>query len=115
MNLEWMDRAKCRDYSTSLFYNEQVGLAGKAANDAAKAICRQCPVLKECDEWATETDEPHGIWAAKVRKGKAKTAVQCGTESGAQTHRRRHEKVCEPCERAERVAWRERRIARRSA
>ena len=101
MNIEWMDQAMCRDYSTSLFYNEE-------AVATAKTICRQCPVLAECDQWATETEEPHGVWGAQLRNGRARTAVPCGTEAGAQTHRRRRERVCGACERAEHVARRER-------
>lgn len=29
---------------------------------AAKAICKQCPVQKECLAWALENDEEFGVW-----------------------------------------------------
>lgn len=28
----------------------------------AKAICAQCPVRRQCLEWALETHQPHGVW-----------------------------------------------------
>ncbi|HZA80157.1 MAG TPA: WhiB family transcriptional regulator, partial [Actinomycetes bacterium] len=33
-----------------------------AREAAAKAICRSCPVLVECREYALLVREPHGIW-----------------------------------------------------
>jgi len=33
----------------------------------AIAICVQCPVRRECDEWATATHQRWGVWGAKPR------------------------------------------------
>lgn len=104
MSLAWMDEALCKNYSTSLFYPEETGQKGRAAAEAARSVCARCPVLTQCGEWADLTDEPHGVWAGELRHGRARTAVLCGTEGGAQTHRRRGETPCDACAQAARRA-----------
>ena len=32
------------------------------ATAVAKGICHDCPIKKECFEYALETDQRHGIW-----------------------------------------------------
>lgn len=60
----WMDRAICRNREPEVFFPE--GFSRKARADAAKAkeICAQCPVTRECLDYALAqpwiTD---GIWA----------------------------------------------------
>ena len=56
-------------------YNNQIA--------EAKAICRLCPALRECREWAVEAHEPFGIWAGttpedrkKIRKARGLPAVR---------------------------------------
>jgi len=34
--------------------------------EAAK-ICRQCPVIKECEQYADTMHEKYGVWAGKKR------------------------------------------------
>ena len=36
----------------------------KAATAAAKAICRECPLITECRTYALETNQRFGIWGA---------------------------------------------------
>ncbi|WP_030024961.1 WhiB family transcriptional regulator, partial [Streptomyces monomycini] len=45
-----------------LFY--PVGHAGpaKAQIADAKAVCRRCPVLAVCQEWALAVGEEYGVW-----------------------------------------------------
>jgi WhiB family transcriptional regulator, redox-sensing transcriptional regulator len=31
----------------------------------AKAICRECPVVESCLEFAVRIKEPHGIWGGR--------------------------------------------------
>jgi WhiB family redox-sensing transcriptional regulator len=73
---EWRDRAACRDTNPELFF--PIGTTGLAIDqiDAAKAVCEQCPVQRECLEFALATNQEAGVWGGttederrKLRKG----------------------------------------------
>lgn len=34
----------------------------------AKAMCRRCPVIAECLEWALDTAQPFGIWGGTTER-----------------------------------------------
>lgn len=44
------------------FYDETSGASGQAARARAKAICRTCPVQRDCLTQAVERGEAFGIW-----------------------------------------------------
>lgn len=48
--------------SAELFYG-----TSKRERSEAKRICRGCPFLRECDEYATRRHEHWGVWAGKCR------------------------------------------------
>ncbi len=54
---DWFEDAACRDVDTAIFFP-----TSDAHADAAKAICRQCPVREECLEYALATRPPEGVW-----------------------------------------------------
>lgn len=58
----WRDRAACMDEDTALFF--PIGVTGPALDqtEQARAICRQCPVITSCLEWALETNQQDGVW-----------------------------------------------------
>ena len=58
----WRDRAACKDSHPELFF--PIGSTGDALEeiDAAKAICRSCPVRKDCLAFAVETNQESGVW-----------------------------------------------------
>jgi WhiB family redox-sensing transcriptional regulator len=63
--MSWDERAACRGADTELFYwPESIRAAETRAKEieAAKRICRRCPVLSQCREWALDTGERHGVW-----------------------------------------------------
>jgi hypothetical protein len=33
-----------------------------AATKAAKALCKACPIMSECFDYALETGQKHGVW-----------------------------------------------------
>lgn len=35
-----------------------------AATKTAKALCRTCPIITDCFEYAVSSQQRHGIWAA---------------------------------------------------
>jgi len=65
LQIGWQYRAACKGPVSNLFFapnhleRKEQRLAREAA---AKAICRTCPVLTECREYALLVREPHGIW-----------------------------------------------------
>ncbi len=61
-NRDWRDRAACLHEDPDLFF--PVGTTGPAIAqaEAAKAICRRCPVREECLEFAMRTGQAFGIW-----------------------------------------------------
>ncbi|MEV5612645.1 WhiB family transcriptional regulator [Streptomyces sp. NPDC052225] len=60
--MEWLERAACVGEDPELFF--PVGTTGPAVHDvrAAKAICRRCPVIAACLEWAVATGQTTGVW-----------------------------------------------------
>ena len=58
----WRYRAACRDSDPNLFF--PVGSTGTALEEiqAAKALCRTCPVQAECLAFALETNQEAGVW-----------------------------------------------------
>lgn len=65
-SLEWMNDALCIGADEDLFF----GPDGERQPERdirerkANAICRDCPVLSSCDEWAIRKGE-YGTWAAR--------------------------------------------------
>jgi WhiB family redox-sensing transcriptional regulator len=61
----WQDRAACKGMDPTLFFGPEHTEAVKEKRDreeAAKAVCRTCPVNQECLEHALESREAYGIW-----------------------------------------------------
>lgn len=64
-NEAWRDRAACRDTHSELFF--PAGSTGEAVDqiEAAKAVCRSCPVHAACLDFALESNQESGIWGGK--------------------------------------------------
>ena len=63
MDLSWRRYAACRGADPDIFYptsEEEV--------EEAKAVCRQCPVLGPCLEYALANRERDGIWGGATEK-----------------------------------------------
>lgn len=61
----WQDRAACKGMDPTLFFGPEHTEVVKEKRDreeAAKQICRTCPVNQECLEHALESKEAYGIW-----------------------------------------------------
>jgi WhiB family redox-sensing transcriptional regulator len=54
----WQAEAACRGMDPDSFFLPR-GTQPEAV-EAARRVCRACPVAVECREWGI--DEPHGIW-----------------------------------------------------
>lgn len=76
---QWAARAACKG-KTSLFYPK----AGDSKSyQAAVSICKACPVLAECRQYADEAQEKWGIWAGgnfyKRQAENEPRKADCGT------------------------------------
>lgn len=59
---DWRSDGACREEEPDLFF--PVGNTGAAVRqiEEAKAVCRRCPVQRQCADWALATRQPHGVW-----------------------------------------------------
>jgi WhiB family redox-sensing transcriptional regulator len=59
---DWRHWALCREVDPELFF--PIGNTGEALLqiEEAKAICRRCPVMEQCQQWALETGQDAGVW-----------------------------------------------------
>lgn len=60
--MEWRHDAACRDSDPELFF--PIGNTGPALIqiEQAKQICRSCPVISACLEWALDSGQEAGVW-----------------------------------------------------
>lgn len=69
----WFERAACRDADRQLFFEpEGEAVKGRARRiRAAKAVCADCPVRRECLLFALATPEHYGIWGGFTARERA--------------------------------------------
>ena len=60
--MDWRHRAVCREEDPELFF--PIGNTGPALLqiEEAKAVCRRCPVMDQCLQWALESGQDAGVW-----------------------------------------------------
>lgn len=60
--MDWRSRGACVDEDPDLFF--PIARSGPAALqlEQAKAVCRRCPVCRECLSWALRTGQESGVW-----------------------------------------------------
>ena len=68
---EWADRGACRTVPTEVFFPGR-----GASTEAAKAVCRSCPVLGECRDYAVAVGGLKGVWGglAEVERKRLRAA-----------------------------------------
>jgi WhiB family redox-sensing transcriptional regulator len=69
---DWQAAGKCHDLAVNDYFPE--GIRGQNLYDIeerAKAICRECPVMRRCRQHAMEAPEVHGIWGATTPRERA--------------------------------------------
>ncbi len=60
--VDWRHNAVCREEDPELFF--PIGNTGPALLqiEEAKAVCRRCPVMEQCLQWALEAGQDDGVW-----------------------------------------------------
>jgi WhiB family redox-sensing transcriptional regulator len=61
---EWQFDGSCRRENPDIFFHPdgERGSARRNRDRAAKALCRDCPVLQNCRRHALQVREPYGVW-----------------------------------------------------
>ncbi|GAA0941091.1 MULTISPECIES: WhiB family transcriptional regulator [Streptomyces violaceusniger group] len=84
--MAWWHDAECTHEDPELFF--PVGVAGPAARrqeTLAKEVCRRCPVIQECLDYALESGMTHGVWGGtgeeerRALRRKAQRSQRVGT------------------------------------
>lgn len=62
VNTNWRAAGECRKEDPELFF--PIGTTGPALLqiEEAKSVCRRCPVIEQCLQWALEMGEDAGVW-----------------------------------------------------
>jgi WhiB family redox-sensing transcriptional regulator len=60
--MDWRHRALCRDEDPELFFPIGTTGPGLVQVEQAKAVCRRCPVVEPCLDWALRSGQDSGIW-----------------------------------------------------
>jgi len=104
---DWMAMGACVGADPDLWFPDMSDTNGQNAAHQAITTCQTCPVIGECDQYATEEDITDGIWGGIIRsryttgggpgRGRRRESIRHGTLGGARTHHRRGEKLCEAC------------------
>jgi WhiB family redox-sensing transcriptional regulator len=94
---DWRRRAACRSEDPELFFPiSETTAPGLAQIEQASAVCRRCPVAEPCLDWALETGQAAGVWAATTteerrlmkrrtaRRNRATTPSQPTTEGATE-------------------------------
>jgi WhiB family transcriptional regulator, redox-sensing transcriptional regulator len=61
---DWQLEGSCRDESPDVFFHPvgERGPSRRKRDEAAKAVCMDCPVLLPCRQQALQLREPYGVW-----------------------------------------------------
>jgi len=81
----WQLRAACRGEDSTYFFAPsyfEKRWEKDAREAVAKAICRRCPVLDECREYALQVREAHGIWGGLNEMERRALLRQQGRQAG---------------------------------
>lgn len=75
---DWRDDALCQQHDPDLFFPKGYEGPWQLIIEEAKAVCRACPVVEACAQWALETRQSHGIWGALTERERASTLRRKG-------------------------------------
>ena len=70
--MDWRHEAACRDKDPDIFFPDGSASSAPIEVAMAKAVCRNCPVMRRCRDWAIETEQADGIWGAMTARERRK-------------------------------------------
>ncbi|GHE84926.1 transcriptional regulator WhiB [Streptomyces spiralis] len=60
--MNWREHGACRFEDPELFFPLGDGVLSLRQTEQARAVCRRCPVLRECLAFALRNSEYDGVW-----------------------------------------------------
>ncbi|MEU1090796.1 WhiB family transcriptional regulator [Streptomyces sp. NPDC005576] len=65
---EWQAEAACRGMDSAAFFppTGERGGARRRREEAARAVCLDCPVSGPCDSFALRSRQPYGVWGGRT-------------------------------------------------
>lgn len=63
---DWRDVAACRDEDPELFFPSGDAPPAQLQAEQAKAVCRNCPVIKNCALFARRLNLTEGVWGGQT-------------------------------------------------
>lgn len=59
----WQEQARCRTLPVGSFFDAELarGANRREREEAAKRVCRECPVIRECRQHALAAED-YGVW-----------------------------------------------------
>jgi WhiB family redox-sensing transcriptional regulator len=85
--MDWRHRAACRDEDPDLFF--PIGNTGPALLqiEEAKAVCRRCPEMEACLQWALESGQEAGVWGGMSEHERAALKRRAARNRQRDNHR----------------------------
>jgi WhiB family redox-sensing transcriptional regulator len=77
----WRNKAACLDADPELFFPSGSTGAALMQIEQAKAVCKQCPVMRECRQWALETGQQDGVWGGMSEEERRRVKREAGGRS----------------------------------
>lgn len=73
---EWQYEGACTGVDSSVFFSPEAerGAKRERREEAAKTLCRRCPVIERCREHALAVREPYGVWGGMTEGERAAIA-----------------------------------------
>ena len=81
----WWQRAACKGPQSAVFFppsQPERKEEREEREERAKAICRRCPVLTPCLDYALDIREPHGIWGGLNELERKSLSVASASRAG---------------------------------
>jgi len=69
---EWQDAALCRRLDVAVFFDAEMsrGTRRQRREEAAKRVCRRCPVMEACRQHALAAED-YGVWGGMTAQERA--------------------------------------------
>ncbi|MFD8810786.1 WhiB family transcriptional regulator [Streptomyces sp. NPDC059627] len=62
----WREQGACVRIDPDLFFPIGDGVLTHVQSAEAKAVCRRCPVMEQCLDWAMRAGQVEGVWGGRT-------------------------------------------------